>query len=293
MLEISQLEIHLEFTTPADLPYWMGSAFRGVFGRELRNLVCTTHLRCEDCGRKDDCLYYYLYERRTSRRGHAPPVRPIIVIPPFFGRPMHFEEKGRLKIDLLLFGDFIEYLPHALLALIYAGNRGIGAARHYGQNRFVVKKAVCAFTGNTVFDGNTIYMEASKKLDVLEIEPFLENTITIGFRTPYTGRVFPPDAYEFLDRIRNRLIRYVNEYGSGEEVPAFQASGNVFLLSKHFHNLQRRSSRSDKRVFPAHTGVVRYEYDGLDTTARWLISTGLLTGLGPDASFGCGFLKKM
>lgn len=293
MLQLSWLKVKIDFTTPAYLPYWMGSAFRGVFGNELRHLICLSTSDCPKCGKSEECLYYFLYERKSSRRGHAPPVRPIIVVPPFFGKEMRFEKEGGIVLDVLLFGEFQHYIPHVILTLTHAGRKGIGSWRHLGHNRFILSRVTCAFSGETVFDGDTIHVKNLKIQDLWEADPVQDDAFIVGFRTPFTGRAFPPGAREFISLIRNRLIRFVNEYGTGAEVPDFTANGKTKVMSSHFHRLQRRSARSDKRVFPSHTGIVRYEYRDLDEAARWLLGIGFITGLGPDSSFGCGFIQRM
>ncbi|MDI6859686.1 MAG: hypothetical protein QMC85_04245 [Methanocellales archaeon] len=93
--------------------------------------------------------------------------------------------------------------------------------------------------------------------------------------------------------IRNRLIRFVNEYGSKEKIPEFIAKGEIRNCLKNYHELQRRSMRSDKTLFRGYTGVIEYDIKEIDDVGRWLLNIGFIIGCGPDSSFGCGFLQNI
>lgn len=294
MLPTSKLQLKIRFTTPAKLPYWMGSAFRGLFGNEVRKILCNNlNRRCSDCDTKDDCLFYYMYERKVANRGHAPPQKPIIFVPPFFGKKMNFKEDGELDVDLLFFGDFKKYLPHVLLGLRLGGQQGIGSMRYYGQNKFMVESAVCQFSGNEVYDGDRIKLDSLKTIDASDIPPVDEEKIKIGFKTPFTGNEFPPPLDYLLALARYRLIHFVNEYGNGERISKFEVDGGIVDYSNHYHKLERRSRRSDKTHFDSYTGVVEYDIKDIDDVGKWLLGVALTTGVGPDSSFGCGFLQVL
>jgi hypothetical protein len=151
MLKLSSITLQLRFNTPAQLPYWLGSAFRGVFGREVRRTICNDLSKaCIDCADKERCLYYYIYEKPVAKRGHSPPQRPIILIPPFFGKVMRFENDGKLDLKVLFFGEFSRYAPHVLLALRMAGQQGLGNERYYNINKFVIESGICDFSKNKI-----------------------------------------------------------------------------------------------------------------------------------------------
>lgn len=292
MLPTSKLQLKIRFTTPAKLPYWMGSAFRGLFGNEVRKILCNNLNRsCSDCDTKEKCLFYYMYERKVANRGHAPPQKPIILVPPFFGRKMEFADNGELDVDLIFFGDFKKYLPHVLLGLNLGGHEGVGSMRYYGQNRFMVENAVCQFSRKEVYDGENVRLDALKTIDASEIPSVDTDRIKIGFKTPFTGNEFPPTMDYLLALTRYRLIRFVNEYGDGERIPNFEADARIVDFTNHYHRLERRSRRSDKTHFDSYTGIVEYDIKEMDDVGKWLLGVALTTGVGPDSSFGCGFLQ--
>lgn len=293
MLQLSKIMLTLQFTTPAILPYWMGSAFRGGLGQNLRKAICPDSSReCYTCNMKDTCLFYYTHIKTVSQRGYAPPFRPIILIPPFFGKSMRIEEKAWLAIDVLFFGDFTKYLPHVILGMSFLGRKGLYSQRYEGLNRFVIKEIKCSLSEKTVYDGETIFLKNLTLKDVKDVHPLRTDRIKIGFKTPYTGKDFPPQPSDLLNGIRNRLIRFTNEYGSGENIPEIEVFGTIDTFTKHYHRLERRSTRSDKRVFDSYTGVVDYSFDELNQVSAWILGTGFIVGCGPDSSFGCGFLSN-
>ncbi|MCS7132035.1 MAG: hypothetical protein NZ934_04850, partial [Hadesarchaea archaeon] len=247
---------------------------------------------CEGCDRAQRCLFYAAYEKPFARRGHAPPPRPIILVPPFFGREMEFSGEAKLEMKLLMFGDYARYFPHVLLALQQFGSHGLGDARHLGQNRFEVLEARCEFSGGVTYDGSTIYPSRMKVVDVVDLPPVEHRRLRVGFRTPIELPMgFPPPPEHLLRLIRQRLVLLVNEYGSGERVPEFKCGGKVRPLARHYHRLVGYSRRSGRREFwRCWTGVAEYELEEVDDVARWLLGVGRVLGAGAKSSFGLGFL---
>jgi len=148
-------------------------------------------------------------------------------------------------------------------------------------------------TYKKIYDGETIFLRNLKTVDIKDIACHTPGKVTIGFKTPFTGRNFPPDFGTLLTLIRNRVIRFVNEYGNKEKVLPVTASGTIEKYTEHYHKLERRSSRSRKKVFHSYTGVVTYDIDELDDIGAWLLNLGFAVGCGPDCSFGCGFLQRI
>jgi CRISPR/Cas system endoribonuclease Cas6 (RAMP superfamily) len=231
--------------------------------------------------------------KEKAEKGHAPPVKPIVLIPPFFGKSLEIEKDATLDVDVLFCGDFARYLPHVILGMNLFGKRGLYTQRYHGLNRFEVRSITCCFSHKKVYDGETIFLKSLKTADIKDIPYKPSKEITIGFKTPFTGMKFPPDFHTLLTLIRNRVIRFVNEYGNKEKVLPVTATGHTREYTEHYHKLERRSSRSRKNVFHSSTGVVTYDIDELNDTGAWMLQLGFIVGCGPDCSFGCGFLQKM
>jgi len=211
----------------------------------------------------------------------------------FFGKSLEIKKDATLDVDVLFCGDFARYLPHIILGMNLFGKRGLYTQRYHGLNRFEVESITCCFSHKKIYDGETIFLKNLKTVDIEDITYPTPEQITIGFRTPFTGREFPPDFNTLLTLIRNRVIRFVNEYGDKQKIPPVTASGTTQKYTEHYHKLERRSSRSRKKVFHSYTGVVTYDIEELDDTGAWMLQLGFIVGCGPDCSFGCGFLQKM
>lgn len=293
MLKLASLNVRLDFSTPVEFPYWMGSTFRGGFGIYLRRACCPDLSRsCYECEERSECIFYHSHMREESKRGHAAPPKPLVIIPPFFGKKLFVEKEGYLDLDILLYGSFIRYLPHAVLGLRLLGQKGIGSKRRYDMNRFVVSEMTCNFTGKRVYDGQRINLENMGSIELGDVEPLeVNNRVTVSFRTPFISKTgeFPPALERLLWHIRQRIIRYVNEYGDGTRVPIFTSDGKIVSSEKHFHRLKRRSVRGGKQEFHGFTGVVEYGIEQTDNTARWLLEAGKMVGAGAKPSFGCGY----
>jgi len=256
---------------------------------------------------KLDCSFYNVICKTNSKKGHAPPLKPIIIVPPFFGKEMTFYNDPFLKIKLFFFGDFNRFFPHTILALTLIGKEGIGGQKHTRDklqnrplssnseysNRFVIDNIICNFSNNIVYDGKYITLPNLKVVDLADIPPLdldSNSTITISLQTPFITRNFPPSLPELLNKIKHRLIFLVNEYGSGERIGDFSVDSELIEFSHHFHKLYRKSSRSSKDRFMGYTGKLSYKLHKIDQNAKWLLNIGSLIGAGKDLSFGLGML---
>lgn len=297
MLSVALINTKLKFHSGVEFPYWMGSAFRGGVGIFMKKAYCPGGIDdCQNCDINTRCIFFHTHMKCKSRRGESAPPKPIVLIPPFFGKKITIENNAFLDLKILIFGDFTKYLPHLVLALRMLGKEGIGDMRHLGLNRFTVSEMRCGISGNKVFDGECLNLDNLQSIEIKEISP-LENSdsIRVGFLTPFISKSnsFPPNLDRLIWHIRHRLIFFVNEYGTGEKVPDFSAEGNIRDAVVHFHRLNRRSQRGGRQEFDSHTGIVAYDIKNMDEHARWLLSVGEIIGAGPKPSFGCGWISIM
>ncbi|MEM0358997.1 MAG: hypothetical protein QXG22_03170 [Candidatus Hadarchaeales archaeon] len=191
-----------------------------------------------------------------------------------------------------MFGDYIRYFPHTILALQQFGSYGLDDARHIGQNKFEVVEARCELSGGIVYDGSKIYPSNIKAVDVVDLPPVKHRHLRVGFKTPIELPLgFPPSPQHLLKLIRQRLVLLVNEYGSGKRVPEPKCEGKVKQVAKHYHRLIGCSQRSGRREFwNCWTGIAEYEFEKIDKTGEWLLGVGGVLGAGAKSSFGMGFL---
>ena len=265
------------------LPYWLGNKFRGGFGSVLLKAVCG-YLKpeCRECKSNEDCLYYALYEREKQKRGKSQPVRPIIFIPPFFGRSISGE--GRINLDINIFGDYIRYLPHIIYGLRFLGKIGINK-----DSKYTLESITDYFTKEVVYDGE-INAEAVKTIDLSRIKGEIKDFIKIRFLTPVEIDRMPLSLHYLIHMIRRRLILLVNEYGSGN-VPEYVCEDVLIHSNWKKHRLIHTSKRLGKREFHAYSGDIEYEIVNADTNAFNILSIGEFVGAGSKSSFGMGFFK--
>ena len=112
---------------------YLGSAWRGVFGRALRNTVCVTRLpACDPCVLLRSCPYPFLFESRTP-----PGAEKLTRYPrtpgPYVLEPAdpHFdsEDDGTLNLGVTLFGPANDHLPYVVHALDRAARGGLTTRR--------------------------------------------------------------------------------------------------------------------------------------------------------------------
>jgi len=131
---------------------------------------------------------------------------------------MSFEKDGYLNIEILLFGEYIKFIPHVLLALRLSGQDGLGAERHYGLNRFEISSAQYGLSDRHIFDGSKLDLANLKVIDIQDLPIPEIKEYKIGFKTPLSQTTFPPSPEQLINLIRNRLIRFVNEYGDSTKI---------------------------------------------------------------------------
>jgi len=234
-----------------------------------------------------------MYEKSCSKRGYAPPLRPVVLVPPFLEKEIEGSH-AELNIHLLMFGECSRYLPHVILALQLFGSEGLGDRRHLGQNRFEIIEATCEFSGQKVFADGLIYPSNVQAVDVRELPPVDQKQLRINFRTPIQLPLgFPPSPEHLLKLIRHRLVLLVNEYGTGEKVPEFFCRGSVRPVAQHYHRLLGYGRMGRREFWDCWTGTADYSFEELDKNAKWLLGVGRFLGAGAKSSFGLGFMDYL
>lgn len=129
VLPLARYRLTFQAVTPVRLPAYAGSAWRGVFGRSLKRLVCVIREPvCATCLLYRSCVYPYVFETPPDpavgklRKYTAAP-HPFVLIPRAGGT---LSAGAALHLGITLFGYGNRYLPYVLHALDQAGQRGIG-----------------------------------------------------------------------------------------------------------------------------------------------------------------------
>lgn len=131
-LPVGRYRLNFTTQTPLSLPAYSGSAWRGVFGRALRETACVTGAKsCDGCMLLRSCSYPYLFETpplpdQGVLAGSKSAPHPYVLRP---SSDRELEPGQPLSIELLLFGTGNHYLPYAVHALKQAGHAGLGRRR--------------------------------------------------------------------------------------------------------------------------------------------------------------------
>ena len=127
-LPVLKLRIRLRTDPEARLPSFLGSAWRGLIGWELRRLVCPLDSvpTCAKCAIREHCPYFLLFEKDSNLPGLSESPRGYILYPP----PANGGGDPELHVTLL--GSCVKFVPVLVMALIRGQKTGLGTSRlHY------------------------------------------------------------------------------------------------------------------------------------------------------------------
>lgn len=281
-LKLTKLRARLYFHRYS-LPYWLGNKFRGGFGNVLVRAICGyASPRCHACNLSDECLYYVIYIKEKQKVGKSQPPRPIVFIPPFFGK--RETGRGEIEVGINIFGNYHTFLPHLIYGLRFLGKIGLNA-----ESKYELVSIYDDFSKKKIYDGSRIDVDGLTTIDLAEIKPQELKCFQVNFQTPLEAHP-PIKAENLLRMIWRRLMLYVNEYGSGK-VPDFSIKAEILEESWKKHELIHHSKRGGSRKFYGITGFAKYRVYEADENSMKLLKIGELIGAGAKASFGFGFFN--
>jgi CRISPR-associated endoribonuclease Cas6 len=133
-IEVAAFDFRFRARAQMRMPGYMGSAWRGGFGRALKRAVCITGLPvCPGCPFEASCIYPYLFETAPGGEGgilagYDRVPNPFVLAPPWDeGRLL--PEGGETGLRLTLIGRAVEHAGFARQAAVEAGLRGLGPDR--------------------------------------------------------------------------------------------------------------------------------------------------------------------
>ena len=227
-----------------------GSAWRGLLGHGLKDLVCVTGLAdCRQCSLFGRCLYARLFETPAASVGehqvrYATPSHPFVLRVPLKGDT--WVPRGRrFGFSIVLFGDGETTIPYLREALVRAGRRGIAP----GAQRFSLADMVRMDAGNGCVAADTPVAE-----------PVSESTLAISFETPlrikHRGRFVAPDVFSaeiFVTALLRRCQALASYFGAAPAASArgvIESPSGLVLESQALRwvDLERYSSRQRTRM---------------------------------------------
>ena len=294
--------------TDAELPYYKGSTFRGVFGRALKKIVCALKQQeCENCLLNSRCVYALIFETPVAASSKdsrmAAPPHPFVIEPPLTNR-RHFTAGNCFDFSLLLFGDANNYLPYFIYAFEQMGKIGIGKKINHKRGRFVLEAVQ---TNNGV-----IYTSADQKLNMngnpenlnLQLPKNPQNKnhrLTLTLQTPlrlkFDNRLQAALPFHVLVRaMLRRISSLMNTYDDGEpdlDYPGLvKKAEQVGIVENNlqWYDWQRYSFRQDeKMLMGGMTGSVTYESDISEYLP--LLEFCEKVHLGKQTAFGLGKIQ--
>lgn len=310
-LTFAKLEFVLQATQPLLLPEYKGSTFRGAFGNIFKKVVCIKEDRdCSACILTGNCSYYTIFE--TPNSGKFPWFsspkfpHPYILEPPLQTRT-EFRVGETLKLNLVLFGKAIEYLPYFIFVFDEMGGRGgVGKYRRDGFGRFLLKDVRDLLANREmVYDGARKVLTAQARVQTgAELLQTFQKTrcdqLTLTFLTPtrikHCGEYllrkrngdFPIEV--LLENLYRRayLVTFSHccEQTEPFELPDF---GNIRIKETdlHWQDWQRYSNRQQRR-HPLGGFVGRLVVEGDFLAYLPLLKAGEMLHAGSASSFGLG-----
>ncbi|MGB9498174.1 MAG: CRISPR system precrRNA processing endoribonuclease RAMP protein Cas6 [Dissulfuribacterales bacterium] len=303
-----QYDFTCQLETDAQLPYYKGSTFRGVFGRALKKVVCALKRQeCETCLLNSKCVYALVFEtpiagKSKDARMAATP-HPFVIEPPLTIKT-HYPAGSAFDFSLLLMGDANNYLPYFIYAFEQMGKIGIGKKINGRRGRFVLE--------NVRINDDVIYSSADQKLNMngnvkklgLESPKILSDKnlrLTLTLETPlrlkFGNKLQAAMPFHVLVRaMLRRVSSLMNAYGDGEPDLDYkglvQRAETVKIAENNlsWFDWQRYSFRQDqKMLMGGMAGSVTYE--GSINEYLPLLKFCEKVHLGKQTAFGLGKLQ--
>ena len=268
-------KISLRFTTPFDIPYFIGSQIRGALGYALKKVVCINPTyECKECFAAHNCLYHDFYE---AKNGYHP-------------YRLDFElGKSYYDLSLYLFEKATDKLPFIVSALhMMLTKNGLG------KERTKISEYRLSVNDIPVVKEEKILLP---KTPVMVYQPPQKSvsTITLKFLTPLRIKqnnrfVRNAEHLDLRSLINSLYQRKEMLEGRGRARLPFEVQGRIVDNFVHFKDLTRYSGRQKGRL---KIGGMLGEMTlaGVDTESYRMLKLGELIGVGKQTVFGLGKIE--
>jgi len=281
------------------LPSFKGATFRGGFGYTLKRICCVMEeSSCNDCMLRTKCIYCLFFETKNNKEhnflGFLEPPRPFALELPVDEKRV-YQQGETLEINILIFGNQVQFLPYIVLTFSELGRKGLGRTR--------VKYdllSVETIYGETIYDAHTktfCSRESTVKLSFDEnIERIKE--VKIKFLTPTRikteGRYTKDLSFATLTKaILRRLAALFLFYADRkldcafEEIIKEAERVSTKSSSLRWVDVERFSTRQKARMKLG--GVVgEVVYQGELTKFYPILKVGEYIHVGKNTTFGLG-----
>lgn len=215
-LPIQEYRFDFVTTSPLTIRRDNGSAWRGLFGVALKQVVCVmSDPQCSACMVRYSCGYAYLFDTpvppaaKKMRRYPAAP-HPYAIVPPTLERDSELPANAPFSLNLRLFGEGRRYLAYLVAAWKRAGTLGLGRQ----QGRFRLRQVVQRKTlGGEQW--TTIQQSEARLLQTLTTTlpplPPLPQQVRLQLLSPLRvmrqGHLVTPEQFHFADLFHPLLRR--------------------------------------------------------------------------------------
>ncbi|WP_373500899.1 CRISPR system precrRNA processing endoribonuclease RAMP protein Cas6 [Desulfococcus sp.] len=304
-LQYGKYTFSCELDSPAILPEYKGSTFRGVFGTAFKQVVCALKQReCEDCPLRRQCLYTIVFETplavapKEDLRVSVTP-HPFVLQPPET-RKQDFAAGEELQFSLLLFGEVNSQLPFFIHAFQQAGKQGIGKRINGRRPTFHLKKVYA--NDQVIYAAETGLLDNAKTAEWLSAAgnslPVKSSRVRLMLKTPlrlkFQNRIERDLPFHLLVRAMLRRISSLFIAYAGDE-PDLDYRGLLERAQKvrtedkklFWHDWERYSNRQKQRMpMSGMAGTVTYEGELGEFLP--LIDICSKVNIGKNTAFGLG-----
>lgn len=298
--KLAKLELTYKTLDNIKLPLFSGSTFRGVFGHSLKKLSCISlDDNCSNCPLSLECIYTNIFESRYTKnnyksiRGLNNPPTPFIIRPTTELKP-NINENNNFKLELIVFGEFTNWIHYFLKALQNMGNNGAGK----GNGKFLLIKVINKYTNQIIYNGGQyLFHDFTKKIS-FSMNPI--NKLNVNILSPiriikknkminsFTPKIF---FNEF-----SRRFKTINHYYGSNDL-TFNYSDLLketeLITMKNrtkIKKISRYSNRQHKHV-PISGIVGNLEFNNLGPVTYNLLKAVEDIHIGKGTSYGLGQIK--
>jgi hypothetical protein len=211
-LTLGRYRLEFEAQDEVRFPAFAGSAWRGLFGHALKQIVCVTREpTCDRCLLQRSCVYPYIFETPppadSDRLRRYPAAPHPYVIRLSWGHRRAYSPGERVTLDVHLIGKANDHLPYVLHAFHVAGAHGFGSER---ARLALLSVAQLSDRGDreVIYErGGALTARPPSTLSVPPLPARWQVQIETPLRLTGNDRLVSPERFAFHELFRNVLRR--------------------------------------------------------------------------------------
>lgn len=282
--EFVRLRIDYKVLTSFQQPYFLGSAFRGILGKNLKKMVCIKPFKeCKDCELNKTCPYTVIFE---SELFFNKPSKYVFLMP--FEKKM-LKEDDTLSIEITLLGESSQYWEFLITSL--------SGVLNLGKERFI--KSIGSYYFNPLSESYKpihSYVGKSNAYNFFDCKSGLKSLKIRLYPTSIKlfGNIIKAHEFNkdiFIKALLSRISKVALAYGYMEgKLSIDKDSIQLKNIKLNPSPMKRYSNRKGKHmIIPAFEGEFTIEGD-INAVIPYLYIVENIN-IGKSTSFGLGRLK--